>query len=152
MKTAQGMVREFHQTMGAPTRETPSPLPEKEQRLRLRLIREETEELDEALQNGDVIKTADALADILYVTLGTAVVSGIDISPVFDEVHRSNMTKTGGGLRGDGKVVKGNSYEPPNIASVLEKQGYQPYQWMDDDFECDGVNCPPRVHDHKVLV
>lgn len=122
MKKAQGMVREFHQTMGAPVRTIPSPLTEKEQRLRLRLIREETEELDEALQNGDVVKTADAIADILYVTLGTAVVSGIDISPVFDEVHRSNMTKTGGGLRGDGKVVKGENYEPPDIASVIKRQ------------------------------
>lgn len=118
----QDMVREFHQTMGAPARTAPFPIPEPEQRLRLRLIREETEELDEALQNKDLIKTADALADILYVVLGTAVSAGINIGPVFEEVHRSNMTKTGGGKRGDGKVSKGANYQPPDIQTVLLRQ------------------------------
>lgn len=63
------------------------------QKLRLELIDEERGELRAALAAGNLIETADAIADLLYVVYGTAVACGIDIDKVFEEVHRSNMSK-----------------------------------------------------------
>src|SRR5690606_37889754 len=61
--------------------------------LRLDLIEEEFGELWAALHRGDPVAVADALADLLYVTYGTAVACGIEIAPIWREVHRSNMAK-----------------------------------------------------------
>lgn len=103
-------------------------------RLRVNLIREETDELltqgfgDPDGELGrpsfpDIVEVADALADILVVTLGCAVACGIDIAPVFDEVMRSNMTKfIDGHKREDGKWIKGPSYSPANIKPILDAQ------------------------------
>lgn len=91
--------------------------------LRLDLIQEETNELAEADSLGELDKVADALADLMYVVLGTAVAYGIDLEPVFQEVHRSNMTKfIDGHKREDGKWIKGPSYSPANIQPIIELQ------------------------------
>lgn len=66
------------------------------------------------------IDAADALADLLYVVLGTAIAWGINLDAVFEEVHRSNMTKfIDGYRRDDGKWVKGPSYTPADIRAAL---------------------------------
>ena len=66
---------------------------------------------------------AKELADVLYVTYGTADVLGIDLPAVFDEVHRSNMSKRDSSgqvlRRADGKVLKGPDYRPPSLDSVV---------------------------------
>lgn len=110
----------YNQTVNAvPTGVVPGEV----QELRVELIREELDELIEAMADRDVVGIADALADILYVTYGAAHVYGIPIDKVFAEVHRSNMTKLGSDgrpvYREDGKVVKGPDYEPPNIVEIL---------------------------------
>ena len=64
----------------------------------------------------------DAVADLLYVTYGTAVSCGIDIEPIFREVHRSNMTKVGGTRRDDGKWIKPDDYSPAQIEPLLKQQ------------------------------
>jgi predicted HAD superfamily Cof-like phosphohydrolase len=123
MREAQAKVRHFMEVMGQRVKDTPH-TPQigwKLKELRLSLLSEELWELEEAMTNDDIIAVADALADILYVVLGTAVTYGIDIEPVFDEVHRSNMTK-GGLKRADGKVLKTSSYIPPDIKSIIEGQ------------------------------
>lgn len=89
--------------------------------LRLKLIREELAELEAAMAEGDLIGIADGLADLLYVVYGTAVSYGIDIRPIFDEVHRSNMAKVGGTKREDGKVLKPDGWTAPNLAPILER-------------------------------
>lgn len=89
--------------------------------LRLKLIKEELAELEAAMAAGDLIGIADGLADLLYVVYGTAVSYGIDIRPIFDEVHRSNMAKVGGAKREDGKVLKPDGWAAPNLAPILEK-------------------------------
>jgi predicted HAD superfamily Cof-like phosphohydrolase len=61
--------------------------------LRARLVVGETAEFVEALAAGDLVETADAIADLVYVTVGAAIAFGIDLPAVFDEVHRSNMAK-----------------------------------------------------------
>lgn len=93
--------------------------------LRGRLLTEEVRELLIAQDNLDFVEVADALADIAYVLLGTANAWGINLGPIFDEVHRSNMTKIVDGecVKDErGKVLKPPSYEPPNLAPLIEKQ------------------------------
>ena len=85
--------------------------------LRWELLSEELRELGEADQAQDIVKVADAIADIVYVLVGTAVVHGIPFDAVFAEVHRSNMTKVNSPA--EAKLVKGPGYEPLRIAELL---------------------------------
>jgi len=116
------MVQEFHEQFDIHVSPTPSIPDEPTQTLRKRLIQEEFEELQEALQEKDLPSIAKELADLLYVVYGTAVSLGIDMEPVFQEVHRSNMSKVGGYKREDGKWVKPPTYSPAKIEPLLIKQ------------------------------
>ncbi len=91
--------------------------------LREVLIYEESSELREAIQDCNLPEIADAIADLIYVALGTAVTYGIDPRPIWDAVHTANMRKTGGGLRADGKVCKPPGWTPPDVAGLLARQG-----------------------------
>ena len=92
------------------------------------LILEELIELNEAIDNNDIVEVADALADIIYVTAQQAVTLGFPVDALLREVQRSNMSKLGEDgkpiFREDGKVLKGLSYTPPNIVSILKQHGY----------------------------
>lgn len=114
-------MRAFHGKFGAYIGSKPGFPPADVAELRRDLIVEETEELFRAMERRDLAGVADALADLLYVVYGTAVSFGIDIRPVFAEVHRANMAKTGGGMRPDGKVLKPAGWQPPRIVEVLEQ-------------------------------
>lgn len=70
----------------------------------------------------DLVELADGVADATYVLLGTAEAAGIDMEPVFDLVHESNMLKAGGPVRDDGKRLKPEGWAPPDIAGELERQ------------------------------
>lgn len=74
------------------------------------------------------IEAIDALCDLLYVVFGTFVAWGLNPTPFFDEVHRSNLTKLSGdpSVRADGKMMKGSKFEPPNLAAVLEAETKTP--------------------------
>jgi NTP pyrophosphatase (non-canonical NTP hydrolase) len=115
--TPYDMVREFHAKVGQVN--APSLDISKHRDLRLSLIDEERKELGLALDANDVVEVADALADLLYVVIGSALQWGIPIERVFAEVHRSNMTKEGDAKRADGKILKGPNFSPPDIAGVL---------------------------------
>lgn len=91
-------------------------------RLRKTLIIEEIGETLEALSKEDVIGLADGIVDSIVVLLGTAVTYGIDIRPVWDEIHRTNMLKVGGELRPDGKRLKPKDWLPPRIAEIIDEQ------------------------------
>jgi predicted HAD superfamily Cof-like phosphohydrolase len=114
------MVTEFHKTFDITVNDHPVRMGLAVHALRCELIREELEELEDAF--GSITKTADAIADLLYVVYGTAVSAGIDIEPIFAEVHRSNMTKVGGHKREDGKWIKPDTYSPANIKLILDSQ------------------------------
>lgn len=116
-------VLEFHSKFDARVGNTPGLPDEDAIALRIRLIREELDELEKSIAGRDVIDVADALADLLYVTYGTAIAFGIDIRPVFEEVNRANMTKEGGRVRADGKILKPEGWMPPRIGDVLCRQG-----------------------------
>jgi len=119
---AQRMVEEFHNQFDIHVSPTPSIPDEPTQLLRKRLIQEEFEELQEALQEKDLLSIAKELADLLYVVYGTAVSLGIDMEPVFQEVHRSNMSKVGGYKREDGKWVKPPTYSPASLDAIIQAQ------------------------------
>lgn len=99
----------------------------KVRRLRLALIQEETGELADSYwlpRYLAIVEAADALGDLLYVVLGAAVAYGIDLEPVFWEIHRSNMSKFRKGfqIRKDGKLLKSPRYSPANLGPILEAQ------------------------------
>lgn len=70
-------------------------------------------------------EAVDALADLLYVTFGSAVTFGVSMTTPFIHVHRSNLTKTGGGIREDGKILKGPDFKPTNMPGTLEAMGWK---------------------------
>lgn len=115
-------VKKFMKAFGQEVREEPS-FPDGDTiRLRIDLIREELEELVDAIAADDIVEVADALTDILYVTYGAGHAFGIDLEACFREVHHSNMSKLEDGKpihRADGKVMKGKNYFAPNLKRVL---------------------------------
>lgn len=123
MADEQVMVEEFHRRFEILVQEIPSGLDEETKGLRIRLIQEEFDELKESMALGDLPSIAKEMADLLYVVYGTAVSYGIDMVPVFREVHRSNMSKVGGHKREDGKWVKPATYSPAQIEPILVEQG-----------------------------
>jgi predicted HAD superfamily Cof-like phosphohydrolase len=117
-------VKAFHEKFGVETRSTPG-LPSRDiQKLRHDLIHEEFFEFQGAWINNDqpahLVGIADALADMVYVIVGTALAYGIPLDAVWDEVQRSNMAKVGGPTREDGKILKPEGWQPPNIEAILE--------------------------------
>ena|SRR5689334_25423988 len=116
-------VEEFHKAFKLPISEKLKLPDPNERHLRRALLLEEVNEYIEGEINNSLIDIADGLADMVYIICGTALAYGIPLEDVFNEVHRSNMTKldTDGNpiFREDGKILKGPNYEPPNIGKVL---------------------------------
>ena len=92
-------------------------------KLRYDLIKEELDELDQAIKDKDIKEVADALTDILYVTYGTGHAFGIDLDKCFDEVQNSNMSKldeNGKPIYNEsGKVMKGPNYFKPDLSKFV---------------------------------
>jgi len=113
-------LREFHKKYGHFIANRPIGwLPQEVYELRVRLIQEEWNELRNAMYTADKTLIADGLADLLYVVFGTALSYGIPMDEIFAEVHRSNMTKSTEKI--NGKTVKGDSFEPPQLESLLKQ-------------------------------
>lgn len=193
MSYYQKLVQDFHVKFGQPVGDYSNPQPSRTA-LRSSLILEEGEETSDAMRKRDMIGTADGLCDLLYVTYGCAVETGlklgipsfdgerdvdkilngddydeagrssfvwqcalvaqilnekhrfkilgrwlnnlateclfaaidlgIDIKPLFEEVHRTNMLKVGGPTRADGKILKPEGWQPPRIRELLIEQGW----------------------------
>lgn len=128
MTDEQAMVEAFHRKFEILVRPVPTDLAEETKHLRIRLIQEEFDELKEAMAAGNLAAVAKEMADLLYVTYGTAVSYGIDMEPVFREVHRSNLSKVGGYKRADGKWVKPTTYSPADIESIMAVQREQLFE------------------------
>lgn len=123
------LVRQFNTTYQVQERPFPQ-LPTEIEATRMNaLITEELMELNEALDQQDLVGICDALADILYVTAQQATVLGLPVDALLREVQRSNMSKLGEDgkpiFREDGKVLKGESYSPPDLLKVLKEHGYE---------------------------
>ncbi|MBM4138589.1 MAG: hypothetical protein FJ244_03800 [Nitrospira sp.] len=122
MTDEQQMVEDFHRKFEIAIQSTPADPADDTKQLRIRLIQEEFDELKESMANGNLAAVAKEMADLLYVVYGTAVSYGIDMKPVFQEVHRSNLSKVGGYKRVDGKWVKPPTYSPARLEPILNAQ------------------------------
>ena len=113
----------FMKTFGQEVKTKPSLSSEKINKLRIDLIKEELEELTEAMNNKDLLEVADALTDILYVTYGAGHAFGIDLDQCFQVVQNSNMSKldeNGKPIYNDaGKVMKGPNYFKPDLSKFV---------------------------------
>ena len=113
----------FMKTFGQEVKREPSFSTEKINKLRIDLIKEELQELTEAMNNKDLLEVADALTDILYVTYGAGHAFGIDLDKCFDEVQNSNMSKldeNGKPIYNEsGKVMKGPRYFKPDLSKFV---------------------------------
>ena len=113
----------FMKTFGQEVKNKPSFSTDKINKLRIDLIKEELDELTDAMKNNDLLEVADALTDILYVTYGAGHAFGIDLDKCFDEVQNSNMSKLGNNgkpiYNDSGKVMKGPNYFKPNLSKFI---------------------------------
>lgn len=154
MTKEQQKLVDFHRKFGLTVNYKPTVPSLDEALLRAKLIFEEYEEFEEAQYHSKhpgreelLVEVADALGDLLYVVYGAAVTYGIDLEPVFNEIHRSNMSKlwtheeadhycshgildkevltfseVGDKLiaqRSDHKIIKSPSYSPVNLKPIL---------------------------------
>jgi predicted HAD superfamily Cof-like phosphohydrolase len=119
-KNMQRLVKDFHYKFGCTVNRTPQI--SHDWPLRYRLMSEELHEFHGACESQNLVEAVDAIGDILYVTLGTAVAFGVEIRPIFDEIHRTNMQKEPGNIRADGKIMKPEGWQPPDIAKILKQQ------------------------------
>lgn len=124
MTTPLTLVKDFHEKFSHPIA---IPLDYHYMKLRYNLIKEEWNELNpeiwQSLQDGKLtLNLAKEMADLVYVIYGLAVTFGIDLDEAVKRVHESNMSKLGADgkpvVRGDGKILKGENYQPPNMEGV----------------------------------
>ena len=113
----------FMKTFGQEVKSKPSFSSDKINKLRVDLIKEELDELQEAIKNNDLLEVADALTDILYVTYGAGHAFGIDLDKCFEEVQNSNMSKldeNGKPIYNEsGKVMKGPNFFKPDLSKFV---------------------------------
>ena len=117
-------VKKFMVTFGQEVKNKAEFPNEKITKLRYDLIKEELEELGQAIKDKDIKEVADALTDILYVTYGAGHAFGIDLDKCFEEVQSSNMSKldaNGKPIYNDnGKVMKGPNYFKPDLSKFIK--------------------------------
>ena len=113
----------FMKTFGQEVKDKPAFSTDKINKLRMDLIKEELEELTEAMKNNDWLEVADALTDILYVTDGGGHAFGIDWDKCFEEVQNSNMSEVDENgkpiYNESGKVMKGPNYFKPDLSKFV---------------------------------
>ena len=117
-------VKKFMKTFGQKVITKPQFPDEKTASLRCDLIKEELNELEQAMKTKNLTEVADALTDILYVTYGAGCAYGIDLDKCFKEVKPANMSKLGQDgkpiYNEKGKVMKGANYSKPNLKQFVE--------------------------------
>ena len=119
------MVKEFNIAFSIENESKPSLLTEEKFQLKLRIMQEELDEYKEACENDDLVEVADAIVDMMYVLYGIIIQHGLSdvFYDMFQEVHRSNMSKLERGKplrRSDGKILKGTEYFKPNLKKILK--------------------------------
>jgi phosphoribosyl-ATP pyrophosphohydrolase len=121
---------------------------------RAHLIIEETAELLSAMHDMDEVKTLDALADLLYVVIGTAVMLDLPLDEAFGEVHASNMSKERqkDDPLGDRVRDKGPNYKPPALDVVLNKyrESQRRPHMMVNGADCTNCNMSVQEVDRQI--
>jgi predicted HAD superfamily Cof-like phosphohydrolase len=118
-------VLEFYDAFGHPKADSPRYIPTYRMIMRHNILNEEVCELLDAGVKGDLAEVGDAITDCFYILIGTAIEFGVahKLTAMFDEVHKSNMSKLGEDgkpiYREDGKVMKGPNYKKPNLKDII---------------------------------
>jgi predicted HAD superfamily Cof-like phosphohydrolase len=135
---ALNQVAEFHQTFNHPVLDSPSIPSEERCNLRVSLIAEELRELEEAIKQNNITEVADALCDLQYVLAGAILEFGLGhrFKELFDEVHRSNMSK----------ACKTKEEAEDTMKFLKEKENIESYYLERDNFYL-----VYRKADHKTL-
>tara|TARA_R110000824_G_scaffold167181_6_gene343984 strand:+ start:5477 stop:5905 length:429 start_codon:yes stop_codon:yes gene_type:complete len=135
-------VGRFHKKFGLPfsppidsiaddERKTPKWLDVETQMFRVRFIKEELDELENAYINKDLTQVADALVDIVYVAMGTAHLHNLPWEELWNEVQQTNLAKQRVSSLKDSKrmsifdVVKPKNWKAPRIKAILKKFGWK---------------------------
>ena len=117
MNAEQAAVAQFMSAFGQTVREKPIIPSDEEVNLRIMLIEEEFEELQQAFVDQSKIEVADAIGDLLYVIYGTAITCGMDAGKIFHEIHRSNMSKF---------------WKSHEVATLLNRDAQEIFQYIDE--------------------
>lgn len=126
-------VCEFHKKFEIPIEKYPA-FPSKELlEFRMKFLREEVNEFDEAVKEGNIVKAFDALIDAVYVAIGTAVIMNLPFEKGWDIVHSANMTKIRAKNASQSKrgtafdVIKPSNWIAPDMMlhSLLLKREYE---------------------------
>ena len=117
-------VLSFNKSFELPIRTKPQLISQDEYKLQYNLLKEEVDEYLQSCNDDDIIGVSDALGDILYILIGVCIRHGLHdkIHDIFDEIHRSNMTKLVNGkpvYNESGKVMKSKNYEVPNLYPII---------------------------------
>ena len=131
-------VAEFHSTFQHPIQPTPIIPDEKRCKLRVELLSEELKELDQAIKDNNIVEITDALCDLQYVLSGAILEFGLGekFKTLFEEVHRSNMSKS----------CATEEEAKATVLHYLEKDGTKSYYK-----EIDGKFLVFREDDNKTL-
>lgn len=126
MNKMVSQVLEWHKKFGVDVGDNPAPIEYERLLMRDNILTEEVKELYAAGVRKDIVEVADAICDVLYVAIGTAIEFGLQdkLEQLFDEVHRSNMSKldeNGNPIkREDGKILKSALFSPPNLKPIID--------------------------------
>lgn len=149
MRTSEEMAREFHEAIGHPSLYVPAPVPDARLLLRIELISSEIAELlcamvgirDKEITDyykrgikrlaldayithrkpPDLSDIARQAVDVHVVVSGTSAEFGLPEDEVYEVVHKANMEKVGGPVRGDGKQMRPVGWQEPDVESIIQK-------------------------------
>jgi predicted HAD superfamily Cof-like phosphohydrolase len=116
--TMYDKVKEFRIKMGLPIGDHPHILPAEQTSYFARFIMEELSEHLKACEEGSLVDAADALADLIYVTMGMAHAMGLPLDEIFNVVHDCNMSKVP--ANDYQRSIRGNQYD------VVKPAGWYP--------------------------
>ena len=118
MDKIQNWVLEFHRKFNYLINDKPKIINYSQKKFRIFLMKEEFNELLRDIKSNIIIDIADSLGDLLYVVYGTAICYGLDMLPIIQTIHLSNMTKSISGSSTK-KAIKGNNYISPNLDYII---------------------------------
>lgn len=116
----------FHRAGDIPVLPVPAWPSDERIALRVALSAEEYVEMRKAIANRDLVATADAIFDLIYILIGNALEFGIPIAACWEHGHETNMAKVDQSTgkvkrRADGKIMKPEGWQPPDFAEVLNR-------------------------------
>lgn len=128
-------VKKFHEKFGLLVGRKPQRLTARKMKERIEFLQEELDELKSAVESDNFPEQADALVDIVYVALGTAVMMGLPWKELWDDVQRANMAKVRGITKRGHAVdcAKPYGWIPPMTTFILEDQGFDSDRTPVDD-------------------